>query len=198
MYQPSMFAHGDRKASQFDKTQPRELRHYFNDLEFLFGRTQVADDNEKKCHTRRFADVDTADLWEFTPEFMAQAKTYKQYKAAIYRLYAGSEDERKWSVADLENLTTERTQIGIHSLGDLGDYHWQFLAMTAFLLNKNRLSVDDQNRRFTEGFQSDLWVRVSQRLQLKFPDHYPDDPYPLADIEAAARLLKRDASATLQ
>jgi hypothetical protein len=198
MSQPSMPARGDRNAPQFDKTQPRELRRYFDNLEFLFGRAQVADDKEKNCHARRFVDVDTADLWESIPEFMDPAKTYEHYKTAIFRLYPGSEDERKWSVTDLENLTTERAQIGIHSLGDLGDYHRQFLAMTAFLLNKGRLSVDDQNRHFAEGFQSDLWVRVSQRLQLKLPDHYPNDPYPLANIEAAARLLKRDASATLQ
>jgi hypothetical protein len=118
-----MPAHGNYNAPQFDKTQPQELRCYFDDLEFLFGHAQVADDKEKKRHARRFVDVDTADLWESIPEFVDQAKTYEQYKAAIYCLYPGSEDERKWSVADLENLTTERAQIGIHSLGDLGDYH---------------------------------------------------------------------------
>jgi hypothetical protein len=127
----------DSRLKSKDLTQPRELRRYFDNLEFLFGHAQVANDKDKKSHVRRFVDVDTADLRESILEFMDQAKTYKHYKAVIYRLYPGSEDKRKWSVADLENLMTERAQIGIHSLGDLGDYHQQFLAMTAFLLNKN-------------------------------------------------------------
>jgi hypothetical protein len=84
MSQHSMPARGDRNAPQFDKTQPRELRCYFDDLKFLFGRAQVADNKEKKHHARRFVDVDTADLWESIPEFMYQVKTYEHYKAAIY------------------------------------------------------------------------------------------------------------------
>jgi hypothetical protein len=186
---PSMPARGDRNTPQFDKTQPHELRRYFDDLEFHFGRCQVQAEKDKKAHSHRFLDVNTSDIWESIPEFADTNTTYDNFKTAIYRLYPGSEDERKWSVAVLEPLTADHAKIGIHSLGDLGDYHRQFLAIAAFLFDKGRLSVDDKNHKFADGFQPDLWSHISQRLQLKFSDHYPDNPYSLADIEATARFV---------
>ena len=47
----------------------------------------------------------------------------------------------------------------------------------------------EQSRAFTRGFQPELWLRISQRLQLKQPDHFPDDPYSLEEIHEAARYV---------
>jgi len=74
------------------------------------------------------------------------------------------------------------------SLGDLGDYYRQFYTITTFLRGKQRLSAAEQSRAFVQGFQPDLWSRISQRLQLKLPDHFPDDPYDLIEIHEAAQV----------
>jgi hypothetical protein len=42
---------------------------------------------------------------------------------------------------------------------------------------------------FVRGFQPELWTTVKNRLSIKFPDHYPDDPYPLSDINDAAKFI---------
>ena len=95
-----MPARGDRSAPQFDPQQPRELRRYFADLDFAFGRA------EKKKHACRYVDVDTADLWESISKF-AGAATYDEFIKAVHALYPGSEEERKWSVADMHKLVGE-------------------------------------------------------------------------------------------
>ena len=180
---------GDRSAPRFDPKQPRELRRYFADLEFAFGRASVTDETEQKKHATRYVDVDTSELWETLPEFSDNHKSFKDFVAAISALYPGADEERKWSVADMDKLVGERTRLGIISLGDLGEYYRQFLAITTFLRNKGRLSEAEQSRAFVRGFPPDLWRIVSQRLQLKEPDHFPDDPYDLNTVHEAARYV---------
>ena len=198
MANPSMPARGDRTAPTFDPRQPRELRRYFSDLEFHFNRSAVVDATERKKHACRFLDVDTCELWETLAEYTNPATPYEDFCQAVYRLYPGSEEERKWSVADMDKLVGESSRIGILSLSDLGEYYRQFLTITSFLLSKNRISIAEQGRAFTRGFQPELWGRILQRLQLKLPDHFPDDPYQLQDIHDAAKFILHGTSSTFQ
>jgi hypothetical protein len=180
---------GDRTAPRFDPKQPRELRRYFADLDFVFVRAAVTDKDEKKKHATRYVDVDTSELWETLLEFTDNQKTFEEFVTAVYALYPGADEERKWSVADMDKLVGERSRLGIISLGDLGEYYRQFLAITTFLRSKSRLSTAEQSRAFVRGFPPELWRIISQRLQLKEPDHFPDDPYELSAIHEAARYV---------
>src|SRR6266850_2998421 len=66
--------------------------------------------------------------------------------------------------------------------------------MMKYLVNRNRMSVAEQSRVFFCRFRRDLLNKVLQRLQLKFPDHHPDDPYTLDEIYAAAQYALQGAS----
>ena len=57
-----MPARGDRIAPKFDPTHLRELRRYFSDLDFVFGRAGIVNDTEKKQHAAQYVDVDTSEL----------------------------------------------------------------------------------------------------------------------------------------
>ena len=114
---------GDRSAPKFDPKQPRELRRYFADLDFVFNRAGVTNGEDMKQHACRYVDVDTSELWETLPEYSDAAKPYSDFRTAVYALYPGSDEERKWSVADMDKLVGERSRLGIISLGDLGEYH---------------------------------------------------------------------------
>ncbi len=192
-----MPARGDRVSPKFDPKQPRELRRFFDDLEFLFNRAGVTDEAEKKTHTCRYVDVDTSELWASLPDYTNVGRTYEQLRDAIYELYPGSEEERKWSVADMDKLTGERLRLGIQNLADLGDFHRQFLAITTFLRSKNRISENEQCRAFARGIAPDLWARIEQRLQIKLPDHFPGDPYPMPAMHEAARYFLHGTASTI-
>jgi hypothetical protein len=64
----------------------------------------------------------------------------------------------------MDKLVGERSRLGVISLGDLGEYYHQFLAIITFLLGKSHLSKAEQSRAFARGFQSELWLRISQQL----------------------------------
>ena len=99
-----------------------------------------------KKHALRFADCDTAELWEILPEFADTAKMYQDFMDAVYKLYLGSDLERWWAIADMDKLVGETLQVGILSLVDLGKYHREFMVITTFLIVKNRISPAEQSR----------------------------------------------------
>jgi len=45
------------------------------------------------------------------------------------------------------------------------------------------------NRLYLEGFPSDVQQQIRTRMMIKFPDHHPEDPYPIKDVRAAACFL---------
>ena len=99
-----------------------------------------------KQHALWFVDCDTAELWEILPEFADTTASYQQFVDAVYKLYPGSDAERRWSIGDMEKLVGEASRVGISSLADLGKYHRVFIAMTTFLITKNHISAAEQSR----------------------------------------------------
>ena len=132
------------------------------------------------------------------PKFTNNAKTFKEYTTAVTALYPGADKERKWSVADMDKLVGECTCLGIISLGDLGEYYHQFLIITTFLHSKGCLSEAEQNHMYVCGFSPDFWHIVSQHLQLKNPDDFPNDPYNLKQIHEVAHYVLHGTSSTVQ
>ena len=98
-----------------------------------------------KQHALRFVDCNTAELWEILPEFADAAASYQKFVDAVYKLCPGSDAERWWSIEDMEKLVGEASRVGISSLADLGRYHREFIAMTTFLIAKNRISATEQS-----------------------------------------------------
>jgi hypothetical protein len=86
----------------------------------------------------------------------------------------------------MDKLVREQLRIGILDVSNLGNYYRVFYTITQFLLTKNRISEAEQSRAFTRGFQPDLWHRISHRLEIKLPNHDPDDFYPLFEINEAS------------
>jgi hypothetical protein len=55
----------------------------------------------------------------------------------------------------------------------------------------------EQSQAFVQGFPNKLWMCISQRLQLKFPDHFPNNPYQLEDIHEATLYVLHGTPSTI-
>jgi hypothetical protein len=102
----------------------------------LFGPAQVVDNTKKKKHACQYVNINTADLWEAILEFDV-TKTFDKFKSAIFKLYPGSESERKWTIPDMNKLVGEQLRMGISNVSDLRNYYRVFYTITQFLLTKN-------------------------------------------------------------
>ncbi|KAJ6528190.1 hypothetical protein B0H19DRAFT_1243169 [Mycena capillaripes] len=182
---PTMPARNDRIAPVFDSQKPRDLRRYLRDLEFLFSRSSITEETEKKFHATRFLSIDDQELWELVPEFADTTAAFAQFTAAIFRLYPEADPSRRYSLAYLDALVTEISHIeSLFRVRFLESYR-RFFTISSFLRAYDRLSTNEQTRTFIHAIPSHIWHLAHERLHIKFPDVHPDDPYPLSDLRDA-------------
>src|SRR6202789_4145824 len=184
----SMPPRGHSTAPSFDASQPRELRRYFTELDILFADCNITDIALMKKHACRYLDIDSSEIWESLPEFTFSTD-FDAFRLAVHALYPGSDDDRKYSISHLDKLVDEQLRKGIHDSTELGAYFRSFYNIAQYLRSKNRISDIEQSRAFARGFEPSLWTRIGHRLELKYPDHYPDDPHPIEDIHSAAKFV---------
>jgi hypothetical protein len=73
----------------------------------LFGVAGVTDSDQMETHACQYININTAELWESLPEFVAET-SYNAFKTAIHKLYPGSENNCKWSITDMNKLVGEQ------------------------------------------------------------------------------------------
>src|ERR1019366_9258324 len=190
-------ARGERSAPTFDNSQPEELERYFADLGLLLDHFRVTNEQERKQAALKYLKTRTGHLWKTADAWIDNTKTYNDFKAEIAGLYPGASGDRTHTIRDLDVLTGHSARTRILSTADLGEGHRQFLLISRYLIDKGCLSTHEQSRAFFRGMQPDLEARVRQRLQRKFIDHFPDDPYALPDVyEAASYVLRGTTTAS--
>ena len=184
----AMPARNHSSAPRFDSNKPRELPIYFRELELLLDSAQIVADQEKKENARRYLQREDFELWKSLPEFAANV-TYEDFKTAVLRLYPGATEDRKYCLADVDRLIEDRKQEGIQTLEELSGYYRRFLVMTSYLLDTGRMAPVEQKRLFIKGFPTPFLRKVDQRLQIKFPDHHPDEAFSIQDVFKAAQFI---------
>lgn len=177
---------GHSDAPTFDPDHPRSLRCYFSELNFLLQAAEITNDAAKKRQACRYVDLDTADLWELIPEYQP-SHSFDDFKSAIVKLYPGAGDEPRHTLADLYYFVAKQQEVAITSSSDLAAYYRNIIAITSPLIARCRLSPREQSQAFLRGLQPPLAHRVHKRLELQYPDHLSDDPYPLEHVYSAAR-----------
>jgi len=186
---------GERAAPSFNPLCPRDLPHYFSDLDHLLKSSGVTDSTECKFFTSYFVDYAIRELWQAIPEYTDRS-TFATYKNAIIRLYPEINPTRRYNLADLERIVQEQSCRATESIANYGEYFRRFLTISSYLRSHGRLADIDEARAFAKGLGSALQQSVTARLAIIFPHHYPDDPYALRDINEAARWILRTSSVT--
>src|SRR5271155_209515 len=188
---------GERTAPIFDGTRARDLPKAFTDLETLFRRANITDDNEKKKQVVYYTDFDTEQLWKWIPEFNDPTSTYADFKDAIMEFYPEAA-EFLYTITDIDSLTDERQRLGMTTVQDLSDYHLQFMAITTWLIKNGQLCELGQKRAYIRAFPAQLLPTIVTRLQVNFPKHHPGIPYPVTDVYNTARTILQGIQFTSQ
>ena len=120
--QYSMPLTGEKHAPVFDPKQPRSLGRYFTNLESLFERASVTDDQQKKVFACRYVDFNVVDDWENLDEYQPGEATYAQFKRAVIKLYPGADETTKYTRAGLHQLVRDASTLGFPTLGDWAEF----------------------------------------------------------------------------
>src|ERR1700690_2360644 len=117
---------------------------------------------------------------------------------AVFKLYPGTDDEQKWTIADMDTLVGSQLCVGIYDKTTLLNYYRPFIMITQYLLGKNHILKAEQSCAFLRGFQQQFLLKIYRRLEIKFPDQIRDDPYDLDDIYKAAEFVLTGSVMTVQ
>src|ERR1700678_3382203 len=177
---------GERTAPIFDSNRARDLPKAFTELERLFRRANITDDNEKKKQVVYYTDIDTEEIWQYIPEFDEPTSTYADFKDAIMEFYPEAA-EFLYAITDIDSLTDERQRLGMTTVQDLSEYHLQFMATTTWLIKNGQLCELGQKRAYIRAFPAQLLPTIVTRLQVNFPKHHPGIPYPVTEVYNTAK-----------
>ena len=114
-------------APILDLTDPCEIWRYFDDLEFLFLKHRVSDDQEKKCAAVNYPSVAVEKLWKTAHAFGDPARSYEDFKAEIIALYPEATAAQEYTLTDLDRLVSDRARTPIRSKAEFGQYYRDFL-----------------------------------------------------------------------
>ena len=189
---------GERAAPSFDGKN-EELGRYFSEIEALYTRHSITDDQEKKNGAIKYLATSALErMWKSSDTLADPNQSYDDFKDEMYRLYPGSSKD-VYTVHHLDALVGQSTRLGIRSSAELGEFHLHFRAISKYLISKNQMSQAEETWSFLRGLQPDLENRVRNRLQIIKPNHNPQDPYDLTDLyNAASFVLQGSAPATSQ
>ena len=126
---------GTSKAPHFSPDELREIRRYFQDLENLFKTCNVTTDVAKKQYACHYVSIDTSDLWSSIPAHDVIV-SWDDFVKAVCKLYPGTDDEQKWTIADMDTLVGSQLRIGIYNKLTLFAYYRPFISITQYLLGK--------------------------------------------------------------
>jgi hypothetical protein len=182
-----MPARGHSTAPRFDGNA-LNLRLYFDEVESLSIDTSLNEEGKIR-HALCYASREDNELWSTLFEAEAQAPDYARFRDTVVKLYPGADDERKYMESDLQRLIDTQQQYGIESRAELRHYYREFRCISKFLIDKRHLSDIERNKMYMRGFDEKLRERVKGRLQVKFPDHYYDDPYEWQDFHECTHFL---------
>ena len=194
MAAPSMPARGESAAPRFDRTKPRELSRFFDELEYLFVRSAIVSETEMKKQVLRYVDFEIEQIWKTFPEYTNAAFTYQNFKDAILVHYPDATGDYVYSLRDMDTLVGERQRVGMNTTNELSEFHLSFSAITTWLIEKKQLGDLEQQRSYLRAFQQPLLTTILNRLQLKFPDQHPNIPHKIKDVYEAARFVLQSSS----
>ncbi|KAJ3564556.1 hypothetical protein NP233_g8219 [Leucocoprinus birnbaumii] len=181
----------DRSAPHFDG-HPLSLKRFFDEIDYL-GDSRGLLPSEKIQHTLRYLDYHEYETWKSRPS--AQGLDWEAFKRDITSLYPGADEDRRYTLVDLELLADKQARQPMRSRYQFGEYYRQFVTVSDWLLAHNEISLRERNNIFLSGFDTEFREKLTSRLRLKNPDHPLHQAWRLEDVADAARFFLSSNSA---
>ena len=88
---------GERTCPQFLPDQPTSVLRYFADLEALFARAGIADDQSMKKHATYYSPSQEEYLWQELATYIDNTKTYVEFHYEVTALYGYTALQHEWT-----------------------------------------------------------------------------------------------------
>ena len=189
---------GERTCPTFAIESPNSVLRFFTDLEVLFSRNNIVDDQDRKRHAAYYTPAEIEYTWKAIAEFSDAQKTYTEFRDAVTALYGYRALDHEWTRHDLNALiaqyNTECTQTGFESLERYQAFYRSFASMVAYLVHStSALSRVEAARILLSAFRGE--VATTMEIRLIADVTYDPDAPELDKIHRAAIYALRQHTA---
>ena len=181
----SMPQRGERMAPKFNG-ESDELPRFFEDMESVSEGLGLSDREMMSWACRYVKRLSDEEVCKTTRAYVSARGTWEEFKKELFRLYPGSERDRRYTRADLQKVVDEWGSIGIKTKEDLATFNREFQGVAHFLTEKGRIARCELEIAYFSAFTGELREKMDQRLMLKDPDHDVDEPYEVGTIQECA------------
>ena len=189
---------GERTCPQFLPDQPTSVLRYFADLEALFARAGIADDQSMKKHATYYSPSQEEYLWQELATYIDNTKTYVEFRDEVTALYGYTALQHEWTRHDLNTLLTqyktEYFEKGFESLERYQSFYRSFSGIVSYLVTRTRtLSAGEAARILIQAFRGD--TRNLMQMKLVADATYDPDKPSLDCVHKAALYALRQRAA---
>ncbi|PPQ85811.1 hypothetical protein CVT26_004961 [Gymnopilus dilepis] len=172
-------------APKFDG-KPISLSSYLDEVEQL-ARINNLSVMETIQWSIRYLSPEEQQLWKALPS--SKGNDWTKFRKELFECYPGAEDERRYTISNLETLVEKQSEFNITNSEQFGIYYRSFYVISSFLQDKKKLNECEISRFFIQGLHPSFRKQVRDQLHAEDPTHHPDDPFTLAEIRKAALFI---------
>lgn len=123
------------------------------------------------------------DLWKSLNGY--STGDWETFKSTLESLYPDTSADTRYTKRALQDFVDISAKTRMRDEDDVMTYYRHFLTLSNPLLNKQRITDNERNVEFFQGFHPDDRKLLTLRLFAMKPDH--PEPYDLEDVVTAAR-----------
>ncbi|KAI9451279.1 hypothetical protein F5148DRAFT_986626 [Russula earlei] len=143
------------------------------------------DDAQKVQAVARYVPPTVRDLWKTLDGYTT--RDWAVFRDALEKVYLDVGAASRLLKRTLQDFVNTSAQTRMRNKEDVISYFQQFLQHSNPLRTTNRITDDECNSEFFQGFHTEDHNILASRLFSLKPNHPPERPYNLEDVYKAAR-----------
>ena len=186
-YEPPI--RGDRRAPQFDGSEPLELARFFEDVDYIATKASWTPSETIRRGYKYYAKADVADLWDT----IGETRDVDKFKSAARELYPALKDGQRFAKAEVFKFIEKWAEKEIKDRDDLAEYNRECMKRIAYLKKSDTISERDEKDWYLAGIHKTLRDEIVRRREAKGKEH----PYPMTEVYAEALTILTKESPVL-
>ena len=183
-YEPPV--RGDRKAPQFDGSEPLELERFFEDVDFIATLATWGPTATIRRGYKYYAKADVADLWDTIETVDDVAK----FKEEVRALYPSLKEGQRFAKSEVYKFIEKWAEKEIKDRDVLAEYNRDCLKRLAYLKKSQTISDRDAKDWYLAGIHKNLRDEIVRRQEAQGIEH----PYPHSDVYSVAlKILTKES-----
>jgi transposase InsO family protein len=177
---------GSKEAPRLFDGKPEDLEDFLDRFLILAAGAQLTDDEKVKAITQYVTRKQKA-LFESLDGY--STRSWTDFEDSLKAVFPSTATEQKYSPITLESISLKAAQTYRSSYDEFLEYFRNFMPVAKWLITKNKLTTNDQNRLFWFGLHPQNRSELKPEMRRQFPTHDRTLAWPMENVMTVAQSL---------